>query len=130
MQQKVEYDSLIDEICSFLKERIDHAEKIGIDPRQIIVDPGIGFGKSVPDGNLAIIKHLELLKTLNKPILVGLSRKAFIGHVLNCGVDDRDEGTAAALALAVNNGADIVRVHNVKKMKQIVTMVNAIVSVR
>ncbi len=129
MQHKVEYENPITEIFDFLKERIAFAESAGIDPHQIIIDPGIGFGKSLPDGNLTIIKNLAVLKTLDKPILVGLSRKAFIGHVLNLGVEEREEGTAAALAVAVNNGARMVRVHDVKKMKRVVTMVDAIVSV-
>jgi len=119
-------DCSMPEIVSFLKERIDYAQSVGIDGRQIIVDPGIGFGKSVPEGNLRIIKDLAALKQLGKPILVGLSRKAFIGHVLDLEVADREEGTAAALALAVNNGARIVRVHDVKKMKRVVAMVDAI----
>jgi len=129
MQHQVEYEHPITEIFDFLKERIAYAESAGIDPYQIIIDPGIGFGKSLPDGNLTIIKNLAVLKTLDKPILVGLSRKAFIGHVLNLGIEEREEGTAAALAVAVNNGARLVRVHDVKKMKRVVTMVDAIVSV-
>lgn len=129
MQHQVVYENPIAEICDFLKERIAYAESAGIAPHQIIIDPGIGFGKSLPDGNLTIIKNLAAFKTLGKPILVGLSRKAFIGHVLNLGVEDREEGTAAALAVAVTNGARIVRVHNVKTMKRVVTMVDAIVAV-
>ena len=129
MQNQVVYENPIAEICNFLKERIAYAESAGIDPHQIIIDPGIGFGKSLPDGNLTIIKNLAALKTLDKPILVGLSRKAFIGHVLNLGVEEREEGTAAALAVAVNNGANLVRVHDVKKMKRVVAMVDAIVAV-
>jgi dihydropteroate synthase len=128
MQNQVVYDTLISEIAAFLKERIAFAESAGIDPNQIIIDPGIGFGKSLPDGNLTIIKNLAAFKVLGKPILVGLSRKAFIGHVLNLGVEEREEGTAAALAVAVHNGARLVRVHDVKKMKRVVTMVDAIVA--
>ena len=128
MQHQVVYDSPISEIAAFLKERIAFAESAGIGPNQIIIDPGIGFGKSLPDGNLTIIKNLAAFKVLGKPILVGLSRKAFIGHVLNLGVEEREEGTAAALAVAVHNGARLVRVHDVKKMKRVVTMVDAIVA--
>jgi dihydropteroate synthase len=128
MQHQAVSGCPLSEIYSFLKERIDYAESVGIDPQQIIIDPGIGFGKSVPDGNLRIIKHLATLRQLGKPILVGLSRKAFIGHVLDLGVDDREEGTAAAIALAINNGAHIVRVHDVKKMKRVVKMVDAILA--
>lgn len=129
MQQHVTYDSLMPEIFSFLKERIAYAESAGIDSAKIIVDPGIGFGKSVPDGNLEIIKHLSLLKDLGKPILVGPSRKAFIGSVLELGVEEREEGTAAAVALAVSHGAHMVRVHDIKKMKRVVKMVDAIMAV-
>ena len=129
MQDQVVYDTLISEIFDFLKERIGFAESAGINPHQIIIDPGIGFGKSLPDGNLTIIKNLAALKPLGKPILVGLSRKAFIGHVLNLGVEEREEGTAAALSVAVHNGARMVRVHDVKKMKRVVAMVDAIAAV-
>ena len=117
------------EIYSFLRERIAYAESTGIDSAKIVIDPGIGFGKSVPEGNLKIIKHLSVLKDLGKPILVGPSRKAFIGSVLDLGVEEREEGTAAAVALAVRNGAHIVRVHEVKKMKRVVKMVDAIMAV-
>jgi len=129
MQHHVVYDCLIAEINSFLKERIEYAESVGIDSHKIIIDPGVGFGKSVPDGNLKIIKKLSFFKNLGKPILVGPSRKAFIGSVLNLGVEEREEGTAAAISLAINNGANIVRVHDVKKMKRVVKMVDAILAV-
>jgi dihydropteroate synthase len=129
MQQHVVYDPLMSEIYSFLKERIAYAESVGIDSQKIIVDPGIGFGKSVPDDNLKIIKNLSFLKDLEKPILVGPSRKAFIGSVLELGVEEREEGTAAAISLAISNGANIVRVHDVKRMKRVVKMVDAIMAV-
>jgi len=128
MQHQAVTGCPLSEILSFLRERIDYAESAGIGAQQIIIDPGIGFGKSVPEGNLRIIKNLATLRQLGKPILVGLSRKAFIGHVLDLGVDDREEGTAAAIAVAVNNGAHIVRVHDVKKMKRVVKMVDAILA--
>jgi dihydropteroate synthase len=101
-----------------------------VDSHKIIIDPGIGFGKSVPEGNLSIIKHLSCFKKLGKPILVGPSRKAFIGRVLNLGVEEREEGTAAAVALAITNGANVVRVHDVAKMKRVVKMVDAILAVK
>ena len=129
MQHNLVYDSLISEIHYFLKERIEYAESVGIDPQKIIIDPGIGFGKSVPDGNLSIIKNLSSFKDLGKPILVGTSRKAFIGSVLNLEVEEREEGTAAAISLAINNGAHIVRVHDVGKMKRVVKMVDAVLAV-
>ena len=129
MQHHLVYDSLISEIYSFLKERIEYAESVGIDSQKIIIDPGIGFGKSVPDGNLSIIKNLSSFKDLGKPILVGTSRKAFIGNVLNLGVEEREEGTAATISLAITNGAHIVRVHDVRKMKRVVKMVDAVLAV-
>ena len=129
MQHHLVYDSLISEIYSFLKERIEYAESAGIDSQKIIIDPGIGFGKSVPDGNLSIIKNLSSFKDLGKPILVGTSRKAFIGNVLNLGVEEREEGTAATISLAISNGAHIVRVHDVGKMKRVVKMVDAVLAV-
>lgn len=128
MQRHLVYDSLISEIYSFLKERIEYAESVGIDSQKIIIDPGIGFGKSVPDGNLSIIKNLSSFKDLGKPILVGTSRKAFIGNVLNLGVEEREEGTAATISLAISNGAHIVRVHDVGKMKRVVKMVDAVLA--
>lgn len=128
MQQQVGSNSLMSEIYSFLEERIAYAESVGIDAQKIIIDPGIGFGKSVPDGNLKIIKHLSSFKGLGKPILVGPSRKAFIGSVLNLGVEEREEGTAAAITLAISNGAQMVRVHDVGKMKRVVKMVDAIMA--
>jgi len=129
MQHHVLYDCLISEVNSFLRERIEYAESMGIDSQKIIVDPGIGFGKSVPDGNLKIIKYLSFFKHLGKPILVGPSRKAFIGSILNLGVEEREEGTAAAIALAINNGANIIRIHDVKKMKRVIKVVDAILAV-
>ena len=128
MQHHLVYDSLISEIYSFLKERIEYAESVGIDSQKIIIDPGIGFGKSVPDGNLSIIKNLSSFKDLGKPILVGTSRKAFIGNVLNLEVEEREEGTAATISLAITNGAHIVRVHDVGKMKRVVKMVDAVLA--
>ena len=130
MQDQVVDDSPIAEIYSFLEERIAYAESAGVDSHKIIIDPGIGFGKSVPEGNLSIIKHLSCFKKLGKPILVGPSRKAFIGRVLNLGVEEREEGTAAAVALAITNGANVVRVHDVAKMKRVVKMVDAILAVK
>jgi len=129
MQHRVVYEDLISEVYSFLKERIAYAESVGIDSQKIIIDPGIGFGKSVPDGNLKIIEKLSSFKKLGKPIMVGPSRKAFIGSVLNLGIEEREEGTAAAISLAINNGANMVRVHDVGKMKRVVKMVDAILAV-
>ncbi len=123
MQQNPEYKDVISEIYSYLSESVDLAVGAGI--RQIIVDPGIGFGKRLVD-NLEIIKRLREFKSLGYPILIGVSRKSFIGNILNLPVDQRLEGTAGAVAISVWNGANIVRVHDVKEMVRVVRIVDAI----
>lgn len=125
MQIDTSYRALRKDVFEFLKSRIKWAEEHGVDGRRIIVDPGIGFGKSV-EGNLEIIRNLEELKFLGKPILIGTSRKSFIGKVLDLGVDERVEGTAATVAICIMKGANIVRVHDVIKMKRVARMVDAI----
>lgn len=126
MQSAPRYDSLISEIISFLEARIQAAIDAGISPERIIIDPGIGFGKTVAH-NLEIIRRLREFKSLGKPILMGTSRKSFIGKVLGLSSDVRLEGTAATVAVAIVNGADIVRVHNVKEMARVARMTDAIV---
>jgi dihydropteroate synthase len=113
-------------VIEFLQERIGFAHASGIGLSRIIIDPGIGFGKSIEKDNFTILKHLEKFKSLGKPILVGPSRKAFLGHLLNLPVNDREEATAATVAVAVMNGANIVRVHDIKKIKRVVQVVDAI----
>ncbi len=126
MQIDPHYDSLISEITSFLRTRIQAAIKAGIPQDQIIIDPGVGFGKTV-EHNLEIIRRLREFRSLGKPILIGTSRKSFIGKVLGLSTDDRLEGTAASIAVAIANGADIVRVHDVKEAARVVRMTDAIV---
>lgn len=126
MQSDPRYDSLISEIISFLETRIQVAIDAGISPERIIIDPGIGFGKTVAH-NLEIIRRLGEFKSLEKPILMGTSRKSFIGKVLGTSSDSRLEGTAATVAVSIVNGADIVRVHNVKEMARVARMADAIV---
>jgi dihydropteroate synthase len=126
MQKNPVYADLIGEIISALRGSIAVAKASGVRPENIIIDPGIGFGKTVSH-NVEIIKRLRELKALGKPILVGPSRKAFIGAVL--GIDDPGErlmGTAAAVAASIANGADIVRVHDVKEMAQVCKMADKI----
>ena len=127
MQQAPHYESLISEIIQYLRESIEIAQKAGIDADKIIIDPGIGFGKSVDEGhNLKIINKLSEFKNLGKPILVGPSRKLFIGKILEVGVNEREEGTAAAVSAAILNGANIVRVHNVDMTRKVVKVIDAI----
>lgn len=125
MQSQCRYDRLIPEILEELKPCIEKARRAGIADDQILLDPGIGFGKS-PEQNLTLLKNLRELKVLGFPLVVGPSRKSFIGHVLNLPVEERLLGTAAAVALGVAHGADILRVHEVSAMKQVVRMAEAI----
>ncbi len=127
MQRDPEYRDLLGEILAFFRERLAYSSARGILPEQIILDPGIGFGKSLgKEHNLTILKHLSRFKTLNQPLLVGSSRKAFIGRILGLPPDEREEGTMATVAVAVQNGADIIRVHEVKRIRRVVQVVDAI----
>lgn len=125
MQKNPYYDDLFEEITGYLKEAIRIAKNSGIDENKIIIDPGIGFGKRLED-NLKILKNLSLLKSLKKPILVGPSRKSFIGKILDLPEEKRLEGSLAALSVAVMNGANIVRVHDVKESKRVAKIVDSI----
>jgi dihydropteroate synthase len=111
--QAVEYADLLGEIMTELRERVAFAESRGIPRERIIVDPGLGFGKT-PAQNLELMRRLGELRGLGLPLLVGASRKSFIGLPLGLPPSARDEGTAATTALAIAAGADIVRVHNIK----------------
>jgi dihydropteroate synthase len=126
MQRDPVYTDMWREITEYLKEGIRIAEDAGIS--EIVVDPGIGFGKRLVH-NLKIIKELDRLKVLKRPILIGPSRKSFIGEVLNLPVNERLEGTLAAVAVSILKGANIVRVHDVGEIKRVVDMVDAIMSV-
>ncbi len=126
MQIRPAYDDVMGEIIDFLSGSIDLAVSKGIPRENIIVDPGIGFGKKV-EHNLTIIRELSRLKSLGRPILVGASRKSFIGEVT--GIKEparRDTATLAVTALLVANGADIIRVHDVKRSTEVVRMVEGI----
>jgi dihydropteroate synthase len=124
MQIDPHYENLIDEICSYLQDGIRIAESKGIE--QIVVDPGIGFGKTI-EHNLEIVRRLKEFQRLGYPVLIGPSRKGFIGKILDLPVDQRMEGTAAVVAASILNGANIVRVHDVKAMKRVTRIVDAIV---
>jgi dihydropteroate synthase len=127
MQQDPSYKDLMDEIIGYLGEGIARAEQGGVDPQQVIVDPGIGFGKRVQD-NLVIINRLDELNTLGRPLLIGTSRKSFIGAVLDLEVHQREIGSLATVAVSAFKGAHIVRVHDVAPARQTVDMVDAIIN--
>lgn len=129
MQRNPGYRDTVGEIVEWLDARMAHAVAHGIRRSRIIVDPGIGFGKRLSD-NLLLIRSLASFRQLNRPILIGPSRKSFIGRVLDAEKDDRMEGTAAAVALSVANGASIVRVHDVREMSRVVRMTDAICKAR
>jgi dihydropteroate synthase len=126
MQVNPVYEALIPEIIDYLRASIRLAMNSGIPEDKIIIDPGIGFGKTF-DHNLKIINKLREFTFLEKPILIGPSRKAFIGKILgDVPVEDRLEGTAAAVAISIMNGANIIRAHDVKEMIRVVKVVDAI----
>ena len=122
----VKYDDLIEDICSELLGSVALAHKQGVPDESIILDPGLGFGKTVPQ-NLELMNRLDEIKALGYPLLVGPSRKSFIGYTLDLPPDERVEGTAAAVALCIDRGADIVRVHDVDVMVRVARMTDAIV---
>ena len=128
MQQDPSYEDVIAEITEYLRQSIKIAEDAGIDRGKIIIDPGIGFGKRLQD-NLNILKNLRKFSILGCSILVGCSRKSFIGRVLDLPVEERSEGSLAALAVAAMNGANIVRVHDVKESKRVVSLIDAVIRV-
>lgn len=123
MQKNPNYKDVVDDIKQFLKNRIAKARKAGI--KDVIIDPGIGFGKTT-EHNLQILKRLSEFKELKCPILVGPSRKSFIGNITGMPPNERLEGTLAAVAIAIMNGANIVRVHDVKECKRAVQIADAI----
>lgn len=121
-----DYADFMGSIRSELQQSIEIARSAGIQDEKIVLDPGIGFGKS-QEQNLGLINHLDELISLGFPLLVGPSRKSFIGQVLDLPVEEREEGTAAAVAVSILRGADIVRVHDIKPMVRVVRMTDAIV---
>ncbi|MCK5382076.1 MAG: dihydropteroate synthase [Candidatus Latescibacteria bacterium] len=125
MQISPSYEDVIKEISVFLRDRIAEAVSAGIARTQIVVDPGIGFGKRVAD-NLEIVRRLDAFHALGCPILLGPSRKSFIGKALDLPSEERLEGTAAVVALSVLRGAHLIRVHDVRQMVRVVRMVEAI----
>ncbi len=126
MQQDLRYQSLFSEILRYLKEGIEVARAAEISSHQIVVDPGIGFGKSV-EQNLMIMNHLYEFSALGKPILLGASRKSFVGKTLDVDVDQRLEGTLATTLFGALRGADIIRVHDVKENRRVLQMLEAMI---
>lgn len=121
-----EYQDLLEDVKRDLMESVSIARRAGIPPEHIILDPGIGFGKTV-EQNLELIRRLDEIRALGFPVLLGPSRKSFIGYTLNLPPDQRLEGTAAAVAVGITRGADIVRVHDVEAMVRVARMTDAIV---
>jgi dihydropteroate synthase len=127
MQDDPRYDDVVDDVKAFLAERIAFAVSQGIAEERIWVDPGIGFGKTV-EHNLELLRRLGELRDLGRPILVGTSRKSFIGILNDAPVEDRLGGTVASCAIAYANGADMLRVHDVAEVREGLTTAAAILS--
>lgn len=125
MQVSPHYDSLFSEIIGFLEERIQYAVQHGVSRDQIIVDPGIGFGKTVAH-NLALVRDLENFQVLNHPLMLGASRKRFIGTILDRPVEDREVGTAVVHSFAIAAGVHVLRVHDLAFHRQVVLMGDAL----
>ena len=125
MQDEPHYDNVVDEVKDFLVRAIEKAESAGISRSKIIVDPGIGFGKTVTH-NLLLIKGLSALRSLGVPVLIGPSRKSFITKLLGPGDERREVGTQAAVSAAVLNGAHIVRVHDVERTRETLKLIDAL----
>jgi dihydropteroate synthase len=125
MQRAPRYDSLFDELLAELSAAVDRAVAAGIPWARILVDPGIGFGKRLED-NLALHRHLAELRVIGRPIVFGSSRKRFLEALTGAGPRDRAFGTAASVAVAVMNGAHVLRVHDVKEMREVILVAAAI----
>jgi dihydropteroate synthase len=125
MQDDPAYDDVVGEVAAFLRERLAAAEAAGIERDRIALDPGIGFGKTLGH-NLELLRHLASLREPGVPLVVGPSRKRFIGTLTDTEAADRVEGTAGAVAWCAANGADVVRVHDVRAMVRVVRVVDAI----
>lgn len=123
MQQNIEYKNLVGEICDYLSDSIELAEKMGV--TKIAIDPGIGFGKSSKD-NFTLIRRLSEFKKFERPILIGLSRKSFLGKDLGLAPSERLEGSLAGAAASVLNGANILRVHDVAETKKAIIIADRI----
>lgn len=123
------YPSIMGELTAFFRRKLELAAQAGVPPERVIIDPGVGFGKTL-EHNLEIMQRLAELRSLGRPILLGTSRKSMIGKVLDLPVGERLEGTAATVALGIAGGADVVRVHDVREMVRVTRMSDAIVRCR
>jgi dihydropteroate synthase len=123
-----EYDDLLQDVKRELLDSVEIAVKAGVEEKLIMLDPGIGFGKK-REHNLELINRLDEIRSMGHPILLGTSRKSFIGFTLDLPPDQRIEGTAATVAIGIARGADIIRVHDVKEMARVAKMTDAIVRV-
>ncbi len=123
MQSNPQYGDVVKEVYDYLSRAVEAAAKSGI--KQIMIDPGIGFGKTV-NHNLELINRLDALKAIGVPLLIGVSRKSFIGKLLDTPVEARLEGTAAAVTASILRGADIIRVHDVREMRRVALVADAI----
>jgi dihydropteroate synthase len=126
MQQNPGYANVTEDVKIFLQQRVEETMKAGIE--QIIIDPGIGFGKMF-EHNIKLLKELKTFTSLGFPLLVGVSRKSFLGAILNLPPSERMEGTAAAVTASILNGANIIRVHDVKEMNRVAMVSDALKSV-
>lgn len=126
MQDNPHYANVVEEVCDFLEERIAFAEKNGIEGTHIVIDPGIGFGKTL-EHNLSLLSHLDyLVANTARPLLIGVSRKRFIGEILELSVEKRLEGTLGAVCASILKGATIVRVHDVEQTMRAVRLLDSI----
>jgi len=127
MQIAPHYDDVLGEVKAFLGERLEAAESCGLPRESVLLDPGIGFGKQL-DHNLILLNNLGALAELGRPLVVGVSRKSFIGKILNIEAQDRLEGTIAAAVVSILRGASLLRVHDIQAVKQAVAVAEAIMS--
>jgi dihydropteroate synthase len=125
-RNNTDYLDLMTEVLAELQESVALALEAGIDDEKVIIDPGIGFGKNL-DQNLEVMLHLKDFSNLGYPILLGTSRKSMIGKTLELPVEERLEGTAATVAYGISAGADLIRVHDVKEMKRVIDMTDAMI---
>ena len=121
----VAYDDLVQDVCRDGERLLDRAQRAGISRDRLLFDPGFGFGKS-PEQNVDLLRGMSALKALGAPLMVGVSRKSFVGYVLGLPADRRLEGSLAAVVIAVANGADMVRVHDVAATRRALAMADVI----